>query len=286
MRAESSILTKPSEGACGLGTPSFSVILCVHRTNPWLAMAIDSVLQQTDSDFEFLIAANACSDDFWSELQTLTSHDSRVRLFRSSIGQLTFNLNLLADQAQGDYLVRMDADDVSEPQRLQCLRRALARDFVDSPVDILGSAAMLIDGNGNILGQMNFPETTEEIRRALKSRTVFCHPAVAIRRAFLIQMRGYLGGFASEDSDLWIRAASAGVRMENLPEVLLRYRVHDQQSIATKSGYAEMAGHWLRELILHPGLYTLHGFCVALFKALSRRFLPGIQGYKSRMRND
>lgn len=264
------------------GSPTLSVILCVHRSNPWLAIAINSVLQQTDVDFEFLISANACPDTLWEELQVLTVHDPRVRLFRSAIGQLAFNLNLLADQAQGDYLVRMDADDVSEPHRLQCLRSALA----GAPWDVLGSAVMLIDGTGQPVGQMCFPESTTEIRRALKSRTVFCHPAVAIRREFLLRMRGYLGGFVSEDSDLWIRAARSGARMGNLPDVLLRYRVHDQQSIATGAGYAEMAGHWLRELIMHPGAYPLHGFCVALFKALSGRYLPGVRGYRHKRRND
>lgn len=281
MRADAPLPAQP-EGVSG--SPTLSVVLCVHRSNPWLATAINSILQQTDADFEFLISANACPDTLWDELQTLTAHDPRVRLFRSAIGQLAFNLNLLADQAQGDYLVRMDADDVSEPHRLQCLRSALAN--ADTPWDILGSAVMLIDGAGQSVGQMRFPEGTQEIYRALRSRTVFCHPAVAIRRACLLRMRGYLGGFVSEDSDLWIRAARMGARMGNLPDVLLRYRVHDQQSITTGAGYAEMAGHWLRELIMHPGIDTLHGFSVALLKALSGRFLPGVRGYRHRRRRD
>lgn len=255
--------------------PTLSVILCVHRSNPWLAAAIDSILQQSDSDFEFLIAANACTDALWQELQVLTGHDARVRLFRSAIGQLTFNLNLLADQARGDYLVRMDADDVSEPQRLQQLRAALAQ--AKTPLDILGSAALLIDENDQLIGRMAFPQTTTEIRRALKSRTVFCHPAVAIRREFLYRMRGYLGGFCSEDSELWLRAVQAGARMANLPTPLLRYRVHGQQVTTTGTGYAEMAGHWLRLLLMRPSLYNLHGFAVALGKAVFRRFLPGVR---------
>lgn len=253
--------------------PTLSVILCAHRSNPWLAAAIDSILQQSDPDFEFLIAANACTDALWQELQALTCHDSRVRLFRSSIGQLAFNLNLLADQARGDYLVRMDADDVSEPQRLEHLRAALAA----TPLDILGSAVALIDEKDQMVGRMDFPKTTAEIRRALKFRPVFCHPAVAIRRGFLHQIRGYLGGFCSEDTELWLRAVHAGARMANLPATLLRYRVHSQQSTATGTGYAEVAGHWLRLLLASPSMYALYGFCVALGKAVCRRFLPGVR---------
>ncbi|WP_112069961.1 glycosyltransferase family 2 protein [Herbaspirillum rubrisubalbicans] len=256
--------------------PSLTVILCVHRANPWLQQAIDSVLTQSDGDFEFLIAANACDDAFWEELQALGQGDARLRLIRTSIGQLAFNLNLLADQARGEYLVRMDADDVCEPSRIATLRAHLAA----IPLDILGSAVRLIDGAGQEVGMMRFPLTQHDILRAMKTRTVFCHPAVVIRRQFLLDMRGYLGGHHSEDTDLWLRARRHGARMANLPEVLLSYRIHVGQSISSGAGYAEVSAHWLRELLLQPGWYTLQGTLVALVKALCKRLLPGSATYR------
>lgn len=254
---------------------TFSVVLCVNKQQPWLNEAIESILSQNDGDFEFLIAANACTDELWERLQTFTAPDARVRLFRSDIGQLAFNLNLLADKAQGEYLVRMDADDISEPDRILCLRQALS----DSQLDILGSAVFLIDENGREVGHMNFPETTAEIRRVFPWRTVFCHPSVAIKRSFLLSLRGYLGGFVSEDTDLWLRAIHAGARMGNLSKPLLRYRVHSQQSLASRKGYAEVAGHWLRELLIAPSWYTFSGFCIALAKSLFTPILPGVRHY-------
>jgi glycosyltransferase involved in cell wall biosynthesis len=258
--------------------PSLSVILCVNRSNPWLSEAIQSVLAQDDPDFEFLIAANACSDDLWGQLCKVAALDGRVKLFRSAIGQLAFNLNLLADQAQGDYLVRMDADDVCEPHRLRILRQSLA----ENPVDILGSAASLVDGEGNVIGLMTFPERGDEIAQALMSRTAFCHPTVALRRQLLLDLRGYLGGFMSEDTDLWLRARRGHARMRNLSEPLLRYRVHSQQSIASRAGYAEVAAHWLRELLQNPSWYSTRGFLFALTKALFVPVLPGIRRYRQK----
>lgn len=258
--------------------PSLSVILCVNRSNPWLQEAIDSVLDQSDADFEFLIAANACTDAFWDELQVVTRRDLRIRLIRTSIAQLAFNLNLLADQASGEYLVRMDADDVCEKSRIATLRAYLAA----HPLDILGSAVRLIDAEGRPVGIMTFPLTQDEIVRAMKSRTVFCHPAVVIHRQFLLDIRGYLGGFYSEDTDLWLRARRNAARMGNLPDVLLSYRIHESQSTSGGSGYAEVSAHWLRELLLQPGWHTLQGTIISLMKAICRRLLPGSAMYKRR----
>lgn len=255
--------------------PSIAVVLCVNRANPWLETAIQSVLEQDDPDFEFLIAANACSDDLWAYLGGVAAADPRVRIFRSEIGQLAFNLNFLADQTSCDYLVRMDSDDVSEPKRLRTLRLSLSQE----PVDILGSAVVLINGEGREVGVMRLPETAEDIKRAMTLRTVFCHPSVALRRQFLRDMRGYLGGFVSEDTDLWLRALRAGATMRNLSIPLLRYRLHENQSIVSRQGYAEVAGHWLRELILVPSWYTFRGFSTALAKALFAPILPGSKRY-------
>lgn len=257
---------------------ALSVILCINQPNPWWRAALSSVLTQDDPDFEFLVAANACTDELWSSLQALATGDSRVRLFRTSIGQLSFNLNMLADQAKGDYLVRMDADDIAAKHRISTLRKRLA----ESRVDILGSAVTLINEDDQIVGRMDFPLAHADIVRTLKRRTVFCHPAVAVRREFLLDMRGYLGGYHSEDTDLWLRARRAGARMENLPDALLSYRIHAQQSTGTRAGYAEVSGHWLREFLLRPCLYTLEGLLIALAKTLIKRILPGNRYYRTR----
>jgi len=238
---------------------------------------LDSVLRQDDANFEFLIAANACTDDLWEILQSFAQRDPRVKVFRTCIGQLSFNLNFLADQAVGEYLVRMDADDWCEPYRLSTLRRELETD----PVDILGSSVLLIDDAGSPIGRMDLPGSRDEIVKALPTHTAFCHPAVAIRRQFLLDMRGYLGGFYSEDTEFWLRAKRAGATMKNLPDLLLRYRVHSHQSIASRAGYAEVSAHWLKELLISPSWYNLRGFGVAFMKSVFVRFLPGIRRYKT-----
>jgi len=252
--------------------------MCVNRAHPWLTEAIESVLHQDDSNFQFLIAANACSDELWQQLREHAGKDPRVQLFRSEIGQLSFNLNILVDNASGEYIVRMDSDDVSEKHRIRVLRHAIA---VSQP-DIIGSFVSIIDEYGSTVGKMELPINGAEIVKALPRRTVFCHPSVAIRRQFLIDMRGYLGGFASEDTDLWLRAKRAGAKMQNLPEPLLRYRVHSTQSIGSRAGYPEVSGLWLREFFLSPSAFTAQGLAISLFKAIFASWLPGARRYKNR----
>ena len=252
--------------------------MCVHRAHPWLQHAIDSVLGQDDRDFQFLISANACSDELWHQLQACAKGDPRVEVFRSDIGQLSFNLNMLIDKAMGDYIVRMDSDDISEPHRIATLRRAIC----DSWPHIIGSSALLIDESGATIGQMTFPVDSEEIVAALPKKTVFCHPTVAIQRQFLLDIRGYLGGFASEDTDLWLRAKRAGAKMQNIAQPLLRYRVHGAQSIGSRAGYAEVAGLWLREFLLSPSVFSGQGLVISLFKAIFAPWLPRTRRYRNR----
>lgn len=252
--------------------PSFSVTLCVNRNNPWLLEAIESILKQDDPDFEFLISENGRCDELWSILQTVAASDKRIRLFRSSIEQLSFNLNFLADNAKGDYLVRMDADDISLPHRFRTLRHTL----VNNPVDILGSAALLIDENGKPIKELLYPENDHDIKKKMVRKNPFCHPSVAMRRQFLIDVKGYLGGYHSEDCDLWLRAKRINASMHNLQEVLFHYRRHErgQSSRSFNISLAETLSYRLRELIIQPNLGNIFSFGYVAFRFIPFLCLP------------
>lgn len=241
-----------------------SVILCVNRSTPFLAPALHSILNQDFRDFEFLIGANACPDELLQELEKITAGDERVRIVRSGVPQLTYNLNMLVDLARSEWLVRMDADDVSEPSRLREIHQAIS----STDADVVGSWATLIDENDRATGKFE-PETTHNrIRRAFPFRVQLFHPTVAFRKTLWTEMRGYLGGFVSEDYDLWLRAINSGRRFANIPKHLVRYRVHSTQVSGTRRGYAEVAAHWYRELLYRPSWFNLVGWTVATVKLI------------------
>jgi glycosyltransferase involved in cell wall biosynthesis len=249
------------------GSTSFTIIFCVNKSSEFLPAAIQSILTQTHSAFTFLISANACSDALIAELEILTAGDSRVSIIRSSVPQLSYNLNLLVDRATTEWMVRMDADDISEANRLERIAHYIS---LSPEVDVWGSWATVIDEDGSETGEFRPHVSTAAIKRAFPYSTQICHPSVAFRRSFWVEMRGYLGGYVSEDYDLWLRALNAATLIRNIPEPLMRYRVHKAQASGSRRGYAEVTGHWLREFIIKPSLFNFKGLAVSIAKSAAK----------------
>ena len=161
----------------------------------------------------------------------------------------------------------MDGDDICEPNRLGRLEEVIKT----NRYDVVGSWATLIDEYGNQIGTAKPQVSQTAIRRHFLLKCQFIHPSVAFRKSFWLEMRGYLGGFVSEDFDLWLRALNKGARFHNIPEYLLRYRIHHAQVSRSRLGYAETASHWYRELLNEPSLYKFTGWIIATFKCF---FMP------------
>lgn len=246
--------------------PSITVILPVHRVQPFLEEAVRSILDQTHRDFEFLIGANGPDRDLEPALERIIAGDPRTTIIRTSLPQHCFTLNSLIERAGGRWIVRMDSDDVSVPHRIERLTERMTE---DGP-DVIGSWVMLIDDRGREVGELRLPVDDREIRRRTWRGVQLVHPSVAFRREFWLRTRGYAGGFFTEDLDLWIRAVRDGARFANIPEPLLRYRIHPTQLSRTQRSYAEAASHWYREFLARPDLFTAAGLGLATVKALVR----------------
>ncbi len=247
-------------------TPAISVVLPVHRADRHLEEAVRSILCQTHRDFEFLIGANGPDEALPHELTRIVAGDPRTTIVRTSLPQLCFTLNNLVERARGPWVVRMDGDDVSMPHRIA----RLAEFMTDDGPDVIGSWVTLIDPNGQAIGELRPPTGDREIQRKTWRGPQLLHPSVAFRRNFWLRMRGYLGGFVTEDLDLWVRAVAVGARFANIPEPLLRYRIHPAQAARSREAYAEAAGHWYREFLARPGLFTGAGLGLATLKAIAR----------------
>ncbi|PSU50913.1 glycosyl transferase family 2 [Photobacterium frigidiphilum] len=242
----------------------FSVILCVNEDNPFLDKAINSILVQDYDEFEFIIVANNCTDELYEKLK-LSTKDKRIRLFRTIIGQLSFNLNFAINLSKGDYIIRMDSDDVSLPNRL-----SKCNDLVIHKYDIVGFSVDLINEKDEIIGEQCLSGNKLS---NIMYKNPFVHPATMIKRSFLVSCKGYLGGFQSEDYDLWIRAyRKGGVRTHFSEEKVLNYRIRDGQSRGNLLPYCEVASYFYRELLLHPNLNNLASFIVATGKRLFYKF--------------
>lgn len=242
----------------------FSIVFCVNRENPFLEEAIESILNQEFEGFEFILIANNCSDEFYNYLAS--NYSKKLRLFRTVIGQLSFNLNYGIDKSFGDYIVRMDADDISKPGRLKILHHNI---IINDFPDLMGSCGDFIDEHNNITSSFIQPLSNESIRKQLYYKNPFIHPSVAIKKQILIDNGGYLGGFASEDYELWLRLArNSDIKMLNIPDSLISYRINETQSRGRLLPYSEVAGHLLKEFLYTKKIKYFIGTLIAITKAI------------------
>ena len=202
--------------------PSVSVVMPVYNGAAFLREAIESVLAQTFRDFELLLINDGSTDDT-QEIIDSYRRDSRLRCISRPNKGLIATLNEGWQRARGSYIARMDADDVSAPERLA---RQVA--FLDAHLDVgvVGSAIWVIDAHGQRDGPIYLPATHHMIVWRLCFEDPLVHPTVLIRRAVLERAGGYDPAMPhAEDYDLW-RRVSAFTRLHNLPDVLLSLRKH------------------------------------------------------------
>lgn len=197
--------------------------MCVYNGERYLREAIESILRQTFTDFEFLIIDDGSTDA--SRSIVLSYDDPRIRLVvnETNIG-LTKSLNKGLDLARGEYVARMDADDVSMPERL-----GRQVDFMDDNpgVWLLGSCSEFIDSTGTTCRRNSSRLTREELYYRLNFGNVFPHSSVMFRRREVMTIGGYDESFRrSQDYELWSRISSFGP-VDMLKAVLIKWREAD-----------------------------------------------------------
>lgn len=206
--------------------PTLSVLMPVYNAERYLAEAMESILQQTFTDFEFLIINDGSTDRSLSILQRYAAEDPRIRLVSRANTGYVQALNEMLALAEGEFIARMDADDISLPNRF-----AHQVEFLQQQPDVVcvGGAQAWIDEAGRFLSCLSAPQEDSEIQRlALAGHTPINHPSAMMRRSAVLQIGGYDPNLCpAEDLDLWLRLGEIG-KLANLSETVLKYRQHDQ----------------------------------------------------------
>lgn len=204
-----------------MNNPKVSVIMSVYNGMPYLKEAVKSILNQTYKNLEFIIVNDASADSSWEYLKSLK--DKRIKLIKNkkNLG-LAKSLNIALRQAQGDFIARMDADDISLPRRFQEQLKFLVK---HPAIDICGSWVDLIDEKGRIIGEKKFPLKDEEIKRVLVRFNPMIHPTSMGKKSFFTQLQGYREEYdGAEDYDLLMRAMKK-FKMSNIAKKLLFRRL-------------------------------------------------------------
>jgi len=203
--------------------PVISVILPVYNGAAYLTLAVESILNQSFGDFELIAIEGGSRDSSPEILAGLADRDARIRVAKQAGPGLVGALNQGIALSRGEFLARMDADDVAHPERF-----AVQLDFLRCHPDIavVGAAMTLIDAAGRRLRDIDYPVQPADVARALESGSALAHPAVMMRRGAVQEVGGYREILDhAEDYDLWLRMSERGL-LANLPDRLLSYRQH------------------------------------------------------------
>jgi glycosyltransferase involved in cell wall biosynthesis len=207
-----------------------SVVLPAHGRAPFLQAAVESILGSGEVLRELLIVDDRLDDAGRGLLDGI--EDDRLRVVPCAGVGLVDALNTGLAQAGGEFIARMDADDISLPGRIEQQRLHLVehRECV-----AVGGQLQVIDEAGRVIGERHYPTDPHDVRRMLRLRNALAHPAAMFRREAALQAGGYRHQFpGAEDYDLWLRMLELG-DIANLATDVLAYRVHGAQITSTAS---------------------------------------------------
>ena len=211
-----------------MATTKVTVLMSVYNGEKYLKEAIDSILNQTFNDFEFLVVNDGSTDKTEDILQAYD--DLRIKIINNgkNIG-LTKSLNKGLKLAKGEYIARMDADDISMPGRLE---REV--EFLDKnpAVGLVGTYYLMINRKGNVLHTMKCLTESVELKEKLLRNNQFCHGSVMFRAECIKNLGSYREELG-QDYDLWLRI-SENYEVANIFEFLYKWRLDINSISVTK----------------------------------------------------
>lgn len=218
-----------------------TVLMSVYNGEKYLRQAIESILNQTFKDFEFLIIDDGSTDGTAEIIRSYTDPLIRFVQNEKNIG-LTRSLNRGLKLAKGEYIARQDADDISLPERLE-----KQVSFLDSHsnVALLSSSIKMINLDDKEIGFWKLPCDNSTIKEnLLKGLNQFSHPSSIFRKKCVEKVGGYRETFeVAQDYDLWLRIAEE-FDVANLEEPLCIYRI-EQDAVSAKNGKKQLSNHRL-----------------------------------------
>lgn len=206
--------------------PRVTVLMGVYNGLPHLERAMQSILAQTFEDWEFLIIDDASTDGSGDLIQRYAERDARVVYQRNPTNRgLGAVLCAGVEMAKGEFVARMDADDISVPERLA---RQLAFFDEHPDIDIVGSCAVDVTEEGVPVRERRVPQRHDRIVQLIWSCPII-HPTVMFRRESILRVGSYAPGLRRrQDYDLWFRCARGGLKFANIQQPLVHYLYSEQ----------------------------------------------------------
>ncbi|WP_016939514.1 glycosyltransferase [Nitrosopumilus sp. SJ] len=202
-----------------------SVLIPVFKIKKKLLIqSISSILEQSYQKIEVIVIFEKSNSDLDKDIESVLkekSKDSRLKVVLQQKKGIANSLNEGINEASGELIARMDADDISEKNRFEEQEKFLR----ENNLDLIGSWATSISENNEILGTIEPPTKNSEIRKKIMFHNPFLHPSIMFRKKIIEKIGTYNTSFnGAEDYDLYFRVISNGFKVGNIPKPLIRLR--------------------------------------------------------------
>lgn len=212
--------------------PEVSVIMPTYNVEKYIDEAVESILNQTYTNFEFIIVDDYSTDFTFQKLENWAQKDDRILLLRNNRNmKICYTLNRALNMAKGNYIVRMDGDDVSEPDRIEKLYEYLLN---HKDVDLVGSQTITIVENGKEIGRKTYLLTPDYIEKGNRYCPCVVHIWMAKKQMYDC-LHGYRDIPYAEDYDFLLRGSNQGFKYGNRKEYLYKVRIREGNT-ATSNG--------------------------------------------------
>jgi len=218
------------------GTPAIDVLVTVYNGERFLAQTIESVINQSFSNWRLIIVDDLSTDRTPQIIKHYAGIETRIISLKGEHKGVAAAANIGLKAVTAPLVARLDADDVCVPERLQ-----VQLNYMQQHPDVLavGSYVYLIDENNKRLRRRTAPTEWASIEETLKTRNCMCHPSSIIRTSALRKIGGYRSKFRNSlDYDLWLRVSEIG-KIENIPQDLLLYRRHSSQISSSNNAHRQ-----------------------------------------------
>lgn len=234
-------------------------------------LAVESILNQTYNDFEFIIVVDLPeNEEIINVLKKYKEKDERIILIinKKNIG-LPNSLNKGLKIATGEYIARMDADDISFPERLENQVKYLDK---NEDIVLIGTLAKKIDENNNEIGCLKVP-VGEQVKTTLKYRCCLVHPSIMFKKEILKKISGYRNFPCAQDYDFYSRIIDYGYKIDNLNEYYLKYRISNRSISGKKRLFQILLSEYIQNLSKERKKNGIDSFTEDKIKEIEAKYL-------------
>ncbi len=258
-----------------------SVLMPTYNVDKFVKEAVESILYQTWENFELIIVDDCSTDNTFTILKTLANKDRRIKLYRNSKNsKICKTLNKALTHAKGEYIARMDGDDISMPNRLEIMVKYLEN---NKDIALTGSFAITIDENNKELSKKQYPITDDAIKRGNKYMPCIAHIWMA-RSDIYTKLNGYRNIPLAEDYDFLLRGELMDYQFHNINRFLYKIRIRNGNSASTNGLMQRKTAAYVKkihkiELASHKEEYDLDKYNKAIvFKNDEQeKYLKGVK---------